>query len=304
MTVGQLLEFWGATLLVLAGLFAAWYFGLRRFQVRRATAGLSLTAFLAFVFLYLPILVVAVFSFNNSRFRLDWAGFTWKWYAKIFGDDRIEGGLEGAQLLQATQNTLVLAVVSTVIATLLGALLGYGLHRYRFPGSKLTAWLMYIPVVTPDIVMAISLLLLYQVLRTLSPVFEPGLPAMVVAHVTFQIAFVAIVVRSRLATLDPALEEAARDLYAGPLATMRFVVLPLMLPGVMAGALLAFTLSIDDFVISFFTSGPTSQTLPILIYASVKRGITPDINALSTIIVLVTIIGVFISQVLQRNQKA
>ena len=178
------------------------------------------------------------------------------------------------------------------------------MHRYRFPGSKLTAWLMYIPVVTPDIVMAISLLLLYQVLRGISPIFEPGLPAMVIAHVTFQIAFVAIVVRSRLATLDPALEEAARDLYAGPLDTMRFVVLPLMLPGVMAGALLAFTLSIDDFVISFFTSGPTSQTLPILIYASVKRGITPDINALSTIIVAITIVGVFISQILQRNQKA
>ena len=126
---------------------------------------------------------------------------------------------------------------------------------------------------------------------------------MIIAHVTFQISFVAIVVRSRLATLDPALEEAARDLYASPLETVRQVVLPLALPGVMAGALLAFTLSIDDFVISFFTSGPESQTLPILIYASVKRGITPDINALSTIIVLLTIIGVFLSQILQRNQK-
>ncbi len=304
MTPLQLLEAWSGVLVALALLFAAWHFGLRRFQIRKATKRLSLTAFLAFVFLYLPIVVVAIFSFNNSRFRLDWAGFTWKWYAKIFGDESVEGGLEGAQLLLSTQNTLVLALVSTVIATVLGALLGYGLHRYRFPGAKLTAWLMYIPVVTPDIVMAISLLLLYQVLRNVSPIFEPGLPAMVIAHVTFQIAFVAIVVRSRLATLDPALEEAARDLYAGPVDTLRHVVLPLMLPGVMAGALLAFTLSIDDFVISFFTSGPTSQTLPILIYASVKRGITPDINALSTLIVLVTIIGVFVSQILQRNQKA
>lgn len=303
MTPLQLLEAWSGVLIALALLFAAWYFGLRRYQVRKATKRLSLTAFLAFAFLYLPIIVVAIFSFNDSRFRLDWAGFTWKWYAKIFGDDSVQGGLEGAQLLMSTQNTLVLALISTVIATVLGALLGYGLHRYRFPGSRLTAWLMYIPVVTPDIVMAISLLLLYQVLRNISPIFEPGLPAMVIAHVTFQIAFVAIVVRSRLATLDSALEEAARDLYASPVDTLRFVVLPLMLPGVMAGALLAFTLSIDDFVISFFTSGPTSQTLPILIYASVKRGITPDINALSTLIVLVTIIGVFVSQVLQRNQK-
>ena len=304
MTPLELLEAWSGVLIVLIGLFAIWYFALRRSQIRKASKRLSLTAFLAFGFLYLPIIVVAIFSFNNSRYRLDWVGFTWKWYAKIFGDESVEGGLEGAQLLLATQNTLVLAVISTIIATLLGALLGYGLHRYRFPGSKLTAWLMYIPVVTPDIVMAISLLLLYQLLRGISPIFEPGLPAMVIAHVTFQIAFVAIVVRSRLATLDPALEEAARDLYAGPVDTMRFVVLPLMLPGVMAGALLAFTLSIDDFVISFFTSGPTSQTLPILIYASVKRGITPDINALSTIIVAITIVGVFISQILQRNQKA
>lgn len=242
-------------------------------------------------------------SFNDSRFRLDWVGFTTKWYAKIFGDESVQGGLEGAQLLAATQNTLVLAIISTIIATIIGSLLGYGLHRYRFPGSRLTAWLMYIPVVTPDIVMAISLLLLYQVLRNVLPFFEPGMPAMVIAHVTFQIAFVAIVVRSRLATLDPALEEAARDLYATPLETVRQVVLPLALPGVMAGALLAFTLSIDDFVISFFTSGPDSQTLPILIYASVKRGITPDINALSTIIVLLTIIGVFLSQILQNRQK-
>ncbi len=298
-----LATFWIGFLLVTALLFAVWFFAMRRSQVRKASVGLSFTSFLAFAFLYAPILVVAIMSFNNSRFKLEWVGFTTKWYAKIFGDESVVGGLEGAQLLSATQNTLILAIISTIISTIIGALLGYGLHRYRFPGSRLTAWLMYIPVVTPDIVMAISLLLLYQVVRNFLPFFEPGMPAMVIAHVTFQIAFVAIVVRSRLATLDPALEEAARDLYASPLETVQHVVFPLALPGVMAGALLAFTLSIDDFVISFFTSGPESQTLPILIYASVKRGITPDINALSTIIVVLTMIGVFLSQILQRNQK-
>jgi spermidine/putrescine transport system permease protein len=296
--------FWLVFLLVMGAIFAMWHLGLRRSQVRKASLGLSLTSFLGFAFLYAPILVVAVMSFNDSRFKLEWVGFTTKWYAKIFGDDTVVGGMEGAQLLAATQNTLVLALISTAIATVIGALLGYGLHRYRFPGSRLTAWLMYIPVVTPDIVMAISLLLLYQVLRNVAPIFDPGMPTMVIAHVTFQIAFVAIVVRSRLATLDPGLEEAARDLYASPVQTVRHVVLPLALPGVMAGALLAFTLSIDDFVISFFTSGPESQTLPILIYSSVKRGITPDINALSTLIVALTIVGVLISQVLQRNQKS
>ena len=132
MTPLELLEAWSGVLIVLIGLFATWYFALRRSQVRKASKRLSLTAFLAFGFLYLPIIVVAIFSFNNSRFRLDWVGFTWKWYAKIFGDESVEGGLEGAQLLLATQNTLVLAVISTIIATLLGALLGYGLHRYRF----------------------------------------------------------------------------------------------------------------------------------------------------------------------------
>jgi spermidine/putrescine transport system permease protein len=295
--------FWLFFVLGTSLIFAIWHFGLRRSQVRKASLPLSMTSFFAFAFLYAPILVVAVMSFNNSRFRLDWVGFTTKWYAKIFGDETVTGGLEGAQLLAATQNTLVLAIISTTIATIIGSLLGYGLHRYRFPGSQLTAWMMYIPVVTPDIVMAISLLLLYQVLRNFIPILEPGMPAMVIAHVTFQIAFVAIVVRSRLSTLDGALEEAARDLYASPLETVRHVVLPLALPGVMAGALLAFTLSIDDFVISFFTSGPNSQTLPILIYSSVKRGITPDINALSTIIILLTMVGVILSQLLQRNQK-
>jgi spermidine/putrescine transport system permease protein len=159
-------------------------------------------------------------------------------------------------------------------------------------------------VVTPDIVMAIALVLTYALLRSvLGPfgtIFDPGLPTMIIAHVTFEIAFVAIIVRSRLAGLDPALEEAARDLYAGPVDTVRHVVLPLALPGIVSGALLAFTLSIDDFVISFFTSGRLN-TLPILIYSSVKRGITPDINALSTFIVLITVIAVAATNVLRRN---
>ena len=270
-----------------------------RGTTRPISAGLRLTAWLAFAFLYLPILVVAVFSFNDSRFRLDWVGFTTKWYGVLFQNDLV---------IAATENTLVLAFVSTLVSTVLGSLLGYGLHRYRFPGSRFFAWMMYIPVVTPDIIMAVALVLTFgairQFLPLVGPAFELGIGTMIVAHVTFQVAFVAIVVRSRLAGLDPALEEAARDLYAGPLATVRHVILPLALPGVVAGALLAFTLSIDDFVISFFTAGATSQTLPILIYSSVKRGITPDINALSTIIVLVTVVGVLASNLLRRRGDA
>jgi spermidine/putrescine transport system permease protein len=163
---------------------------------------------------------------------------------------------------------------------------------------------MYLPVVIPDVVMAIGLLLFYKFVRTYTGLFELGLTTMILSHVTFQVSFVAIVVRSRLLTLDPSLEEAARDLYASSWDTLRHVTLPLVLPGVLAGALLAFTLSIDDFVVSFFTSGPESTTLPILIYSTVRRGVTPEINALSTLIVLVTMITVVGSNLLGRDKSA
>jgi spermidine/putrescine transport system permease protein len=263
---------------------------------RPVSPGLRLVSYAVMAFLYIPILVIFIFSFKNSKYGVDFqlAQPLFKWYGTL---------LENNQILNAAQNTLIVGVISTFISTILGSLLGYGLHRYKFPGSRLFAWLMYIPVVTPDIVMAISLLLLYAQLRKFLPIFEPSLFTMSIAHITFQISFVAIVVRSRLAGLDNALEEAARDLYANAWQAIRFIVLPLATPGIMAGALLAFTLSIDGFVISFFISGPTSGTLPLWIYATVKRGITPDINALSTIIVLLTMIAVAASNLLQRNAK-
>ncbi|MGY2974425.1 ABC transporter permease [Thermostichus sp. MS-CIW-37] len=232
-------------------------------------------------FLYLPILLIAVYSFNRARFGLAWTGFTFDWYLALF---------RNALVWQATQNTLVLALVSTLVSTLLGSLLGYGLYRYRFPGKKAVQGLLLLPVAIPDIVMAIGLLLFYQVVRAYTGWFELGLGTMILAHITFQIAFVAIVVRSRLQLLDPALEEAAHDLYANTWQKLRYVTLPLAMPGIQAAALLAFTLSIDDFVISFFTSGPESLTLPILIYSTARRGVTPEINALSTLIILVTLI--------------
>jgi spermidine/putrescine transport system permease protein len=262
---------------------------------RPVSIGLRLISWLLFAFLYIPILVVVVYSFNEAKFGTDFTGFTLKWYTKLFENETVAA---------ATVNTLVLALISTAIATVMGSLLGYGLYKFRFPGAGLVQWLMYIPVVTPDIVMAIALLLTYAFLRQFLPIFEPGMFTMVVAHITFQVAFVAIIVRSRLSLLDPALEEAARDLYAGPLATIWQVTLPLAMPGIISGALLAFTLSVDDFVISFFTAGPTSQTLPIYIYSSVKRGVTPEINALSTIIILVTIVAIFISMAFSaRSEK-
>ena len=275
-------------------------------MVRPVSLGLRLSSWLILAFIYLPIVVVAVFSFNASRYSLQWTGFTTKWYEKVLGNDSIQGGLDNSLLVVSTQNTLILAVVSTIIATILGSLLGYGLHRYKFPGSRFFAWFMYIPVVTPDIVMGISLVLLFNIFRSIlgpfADFFQLGMPTMIIAHITFEVAFVAIIVRSRLALLDPALEEAARDLYAGPLDSIRHVILPLAMPGIVAGALLAFTLSIDDFVITYFTSG-NSMTLPILIYTTVRRGVTPDINALSTIIMVVTIVAVLISNVFRRSER-
>ena len=250
--------------------------------MRRASLPLWGAAALSYIFLYAPIAVVTLYSFNARRYGMVWSGFTTQWYGQLF---------HSPDKIVAAENTIVLAIASTAVSTLLGTMLGYGLSRYGFPGKKLFSWLMYIPVVIPDIVMAVAMLLFFALLRGWIGLFELGLPTMILAHITFQIPFVAIVVRSRLSGADPAIEEAARDLGADGWQTFRYVTLPMMGPGVVAGALLAFTLSLDDFVVSFFTAGPGSTTLPILIYSSVKRGITPDINALSTLIVLASVVG-------------
>ena len=262
--------------------------------MKRIPLPLALVSLLLYIFMYAPIAVVIVYSFNASKYGGPWRGFTTQWYATL---------LDSPGKIAAAENTLILGVVSTVIATALGTLLGYGLSRYRFPGKKLFSLLMYIPVVIPDIVMAVAMLSFYAVVRDALGLFQLGMVTMIIAHITFQIPFVAIVVRSRLSGMDPAIEEAARDLGAGTWQTFWHVTFPLMLPGVLAGAMLAFTLSLDDFVVSFFTTGPGATTLPILIYSSVKRGITPDINALSTLIVLVSIVGTIGAMLLQRPRQ-
>jgi spermidine/putrescine transport system permease protein len=245
--------------------------------------------------MYLPIVIVAIYSFNVSKYGVAWKGFTLNWYRVLF---------ENEQALQATENSLILAACSSLAATILGTLLGYGLSRYHFPAKKFVANLMYIPIVIPDILMAVALVMFYGIMRDAFGIFELGLSSMIIAHVTFQIAFVAVVVKARMVGMDPALEEAARDLGATRSQVFWRITFPLMLPGIISGALLAFTLSLDDFVVSFFTSGPGSTTLPILIYSSVKRGITPDINALSTLMVLVSIVLVVAVTLLQSRGKS
>ena len=234
-------------------------------------------------FLYLPLVAVAVFSVNATRYGLVWRGFTLDWYIKLIQNEFI---------LEAAWNTLVLAVVSTAVATILGTVLAIGLDR--FPWSRKTNTfldlVLHIPVVIPDIILAAALVVAFGLLRMVSSLFEPGLFNMIIGHITFQISFVALVVRSRLVSIGRDVEEAARDLFASTPYMLRRITLPLLLPGIVAGAMLAFTLSLDDFVISFFTAGPESVTLPLFIFAAVRRGVTPQIHALSTLVVLITVV--------------
>jgi spermidine/putrescine transport system permease protein len=238
----------------------------------------------ALVFIYAPVLVIAIYSFNDTTFDLTWQGFTLRWYQTLFENDLVR---------IATLNSLVLGLSSTLISTILGSLLAYGLYRHQLPGGRWLRWVFYIPVVIPDIVVAVALLIMLHALQTLfngfTELFSPGLTAMIIGHVTLQIAFVTVVVRTRLELLDRQIVEAAHDLYADTWRTLRYVVIPAAAPGIISGALLALTLSIDDFVLSFFTAGPDSLTLPIYIYSLVRRGITPDVNALSTLIIALTL---------------
>jgi spermidine/putrescine transport system permease protein len=260
--------------------------------MNRKRIWLGIPAVLLYFFLYAPIFVVILYSFNAARYGVVWRGFTTAWYQVLWNNPLA---------LAVARNTVVLAVASTLVATVLGSMLGYALERFWFPGKRWVSWLLFIPVVMPDIVMAVALMLFFALLRDFVRLFELGMTTMILAHVTFQIPFVALVVRSRMVGIDPAFEEAARDLGATPWRTFWLVTFPLILPGVIAGGLLAFTLSLDDFVVSFFTTGPGATTLPILIYSSVKRGITPDINALSALMVLASVMGTVLIALLQRS---
>ena len=200
---------------------------------------------------------------------------------------------------------LLLAVISTIVATILGTILAIAMDRFpwRSRASNFLDIILHIPVIIPDIILAASLVVAFGLLRLVSSIFEPGLLNMIIGHITFQIAFVALVVRSRLVAIGREVEEAARDLFATNWYLLRKVMLPLLMPGIIAGAMLAFTLSLDDFVISFFTAGPDSQTLPLFIFAAVRRGVTPQIHALSTLIMLVTVVLVVLTERFTRRQK-
>jgi spermidine/putrescine transport system permease protein len=261
--------------------------------VLRAKILLPITAFLALALLYIPSLGVLVFSFNNSRYGLSWRGFTLGWYERLFHNEFI---------LDAAINSLIVASASTVTATILGTALALGLHKADFPQPLGWFFRLFVnlPIVVPDIIMAVALTMAFSFFRTFSGLFDMGFFTLILSHVTFQISFVTLVVRSRLATMDPEMDLAAADLFAGTFYRFRRLTLPLLMPSIIAGAMLAFTLSLDDFIISFFTHGPESVTLPIFIYASLKRGITPEIHALSTVMLTATVLLVIMAERLSR----
>ncbi len=256
--------------------------------MRKLPTWVNALGLFALTLLYLPLIGVVIQSFNDSRVGLAWKGFTFKWYERLWLN---------ADIHQAAWNTVVVATVSTVIATVLGTALAFGLARLPWTRRNLTAFdnVLYLPVVTPEIIMAAALVVMISVMRHVHTIFDFGLPIIIIGHVTFQISFVALTVRSRLASLPANLDEAACDLYSGGWNLFRRVTLPLAMPGITAGALLAFILSLDDFVITYFTAGPRITTLPIFIYASQRKGITPEIHALSTVMLLCTVVLVFIA---------
>ncbi|MFW2588479.1 ABC transporter permease [Sagittula sp. SSi028] len=241
-----------------------------------------------FVFLYLPMVILVIYSFNESRLVTVWAGFSTKWYSAL---------MEDQEFLDAAWVTLRVAFFSSTLATVLGTMAAHVLVRVgRFPGRTLFSGMIYAPLVMPEVITGLSLLLLFIGLN-----IDRGILTVVLAHTTFAMCYVSVVVSSRLVSFDAALEEAARDLGATPFEAFRLVTLPIIAPAVISGWLLAFTLSLDDLVIASFTTGPGATTLPIKIFSAVRLGVSPQINALSTVLIVIVTIGVITASLLTKR---
>ncbi|MBC2580419.1 ABC transporter permease [Clostridium sp. DJ247] len=243
---------------------------------------------LIFLFLYIPIFVIAVYSFNMSKTDAVWAGFTLDWYRKLFDDSNV---------IIAFKNSLTIAVVSTIISSIIGTVGAVGLYKYTFRGKSIVEGLLNITIVIPEIIMGISLLVYFAQLQV-----PFGIVTLVLSHATFSIPFVLIVVKARLAGFDTSIEDAAMDLGANRFQVFFTIILPLILPGILSGAMLAFVLSFDDVIINFFVSGPESTTLPIKIFSMLKFGLSPEINALCTVMLMITFIILIITQVIKVNK--
>jgi spermidine/putrescine transport system permease protein len=258
-------------------------------MIGRIRPGLAAFVAVVYLLLHLPVAILIAFSFNRSRFSAGWTGFTLDWYRRL---------LEREDLLRAAGRSLFVGVTATVIATVVGTLLALALSRHRIQGRRTVEALLYAPVVTPEVVAGVSLLMLFAFLG-----IPLGLGTIVRAHATFSLPFVVIVVLARLSGMDRSLEEAAMILGANDLSTFRRVTLPQLAPGMLAAALLAFTLSFDDFVITSFVAGPGSSTLPMMVYSMVRRNVDPTVNAISAIIVVVTTLLIIAAERLRRGRE-
>jgi spermidine/putrescine transport system permease protein len=254
----------------------------------RPGRGLTLYAIAAYIYLYLPIFFLVLFSFNDSKFSVNWTGFTLKWYGDLFADKAI---------WDATRNTLIVGFTSTIVSTIIGTAAALALHRYNFRGKGFSEATLYIPVIIPEVVMGIALLAFFA-----QAGFNLGLPTIIIAHIAFSIPFVVLTVRARLQGMDRSVEEAAMDLGANEIVTFWRVTLPLIMPGVLSGALLAFTLSLDDYIITLFTAGPGSTTLPLRVFSMLRQAVTPKVNALSALWILTIFVVLVISQRLQARK--
>ncbi|MEG4337756.1 ABC transporter permease [Microcoleus sp. D3_18_C2] len=264
-------------------------------------------AALAFAFLYLPILILIIYSFNASRFNAVWRGFTLDWYRSLFSNAGATiATSSSAGIWTALNNSLLIAAISTVLATIFGTMLALALERFHFPGRKAVEALLFLPIIMPEITIGISLLvfftLVFRIVENLTGIrLNLGLPTVIIGHVVFNISFVTITVRARLAELDPQLEQAAFDLGANEWRTFWRITLPLIWPAIFSAALLAFTLSLDDFVVTFFTTGVGSMTLPLFVYGMIKFAVTPAINAISTLMLLASLLLVVSSLKVQKS---
>jgi spermidine/putrescine transport system permease protein len=241
------------------------------------------------VFFYAPIAILVAYSFNSSRLNILWEGFTLQWYAAIWQD---------AVLVRSLRNSLIVAIASTFLAVVLGTGGGWLLYRYRFPGSRLIDTLVFVPMIIPEVVMGVSLLILFVVLG-----LDLGYGTIIISHVTFCFPFVLVAVQARLAGLDPALEEAAMDLGATPLGAFRKVIVPYLAPAILSGALMSFALSFDELIVTYFTASAGTRTLPLEIFGRVKKGLDPTLNAISTVFIVATVCFVVATDLLNRRSR-
>lgn len=243
---------------------------------------------LVMIFFYLPIVILIGYSFNTSRLNIVWEGFTLDWYAAIWRD---------AVLVASLYNSLYVAVVTTVLSVVLGTGGAWLLFRYRFPGVRMLSTLIFIPMIIPEVIMGVSLLIFFVAVH-----LELGYATIIISHVTFCFPFVMVAVQARLAGLDPSLEEAAQDLGATPWQAFRKILVPYLAPAIVSGALMSFTLSLDELIVTYFTASAGTRTLPLEIFGRVKKGLDPTLNAISTVFILSTVVLVIVTELLKKRE--